>query len=318
MGNFTTITGTQDLQALSIINEIMNAYSERSQAIWGSSVADIVAGTDIQDHAFWETIQTWCETNCTSFVDHTATIIGETSVPMFTLTTWQDVAGIPNGFRRVEGDLWPTDWTDYGNSAFTYGRIQAGDILGPWLWVDLQNAFKALKWTLLSDSVGGAVAGNRQYKYVYTEGTKAQHEIDWQNASWSDTTERNVYGANSYYQTVPVEFYESGRLRAKSQINVPTFLNSSYDLYVVFIRTAPNWCDFDGLGAIEDKLFLFDSGAASNTSPRVMADYKTAAGVASPISLSDPAYYSQGIATRDSVTQDNEFWVFKWVFTYDS
>jgi len=55
-------------------------------------------------------------------------------------------AGIDSGFRRLpRGSANPTDWTDYADAAFSYGAAQAGDIIGPWLFVDLQTMLLAVK-----------------------------------------------------------------------------------------------------------------------------------------------------------------------------
>ena len=53
MAYFTPITDGLDWQAISFINEIIGAYSERRQVVNASAVADYAAGTDIQAASVW-------------------------------------------------------------------------------------------------------------------------------------------------------------------------------------------------------------------------------------------------------------------------
>ena len=123
-------------QTLSKINEIQLAYSERRQVIGQSASANTTEGTDVQSASYWNIYQNWLESNCTSFVNHG-------SIPdVFTLATWRASAGLnANGFRRS---------TD--GSSFSYGNMQAGDIIGQWIFDDLIKGFSALKKT---KSAGG-------------------------------------------------------------------------------------------------------------------------------------------------------------------
>ncbi len=55
-----------------------------------------------------------------------------------------------NGFRRAT--TWPTDWTDYNDPAYSYGRIEEGDIIGPWLFNDAYNGLNLLRWGWIPSS----------------------------------------------------------------------------------------------------------------------------------------------------------------------
>ena len=83
------------------------------------------------------------------FSDPTAALAGSTSYPanyasaaaMFT------AAGLTSSgyFRRIaSGGTQPATWTSYGAPGWSYGTIQSGDLAGPWLWIDMQNALTAL------------------------------------------------------------------------------------------------------------------------------------------------------------------------------
>jgi hypothetical protein len=41
----------------------------------------------------------------------------------------------------------PQDWTDIGDPAFLYGDMQAGDVIGPWVFYWLQKGLNVLLWT---------------------------------------------------------------------------------------------------------------------------------------------------------------------------
>jgi hypothetical protein len=52
----------------------------------------------------------------------------------------------PYDFRRAT--IWPDDWTDWDDAAYSDGKIQEGDIMGPWIFADLQAALNMLIWSL--------------------------------------------------------------------------------------------------------------------------------------------------------------------------
>lgn len=90
----------------------------------------------------------------------------------FTLDNWRAAAGLnANGFRRS---------TD--GSSFSYGQMQSGDIIGPWIFDDLQKGFGALKW----------VAGSLGWTPVSSGNSGASIQVGqfpvWGNVSpyWND------------------------------------------------------------------------------------------------------------------------------------
>lgn len=93
-----------------------------------------------------------------------------------------------NGKMKKSGQAYwiiPGDWTDYDDAAYVYGWIQQGDVIGPWIFADLQAACNALIWTLYdtSDWVSSASPGE-SYTGVggpYTNWSDARDEAetDW-------------------------------------------------------------------------------------------------------------------------------------------
>jgi hypothetical protein len=131
---------------------------------WKLSVSTV----DIQVSSFIGGIQSWLETNCVSFLDHSAGPLDDarTGFRLFTLATWRAVAGI-TGFRRA------SDWDGENDPTWlAEGTAQKGDILGPWIFEDLQKAFSALRWTLYDSTAYtgygmSGEGGDPPYPYEY-------------------------------------------------------------------------------------------------------------------------------------------------------
>jgi len=84
------------------------------------------------------------------FIDYTQAIDGGFNgqeIPKYDLASFRVAAGLHvDGYRRATD--WPTDWTNPADTAYSHGPMEAGDIIGPWVFDDLQNALAALRWTL--------------------------------------------------------------------------------------------------------------------------------------------------------------------------
>jgi len=92
---------------------------------------------------YFASIQTELEYLPPLYVDHATGPLnaGKTSFLYFTLATWRSAAGLnPNGFRRTGQD-----------GVLSYGHAQAGDLLGDWIYEDIQHGYSALKWTRMGD-----------------------------------------------------------------------------------------------------------------------------------------------------------------------
>lgn len=251
---FTTISNGDDLQALSLLNELQLAYSERRQAI-GQSAADLLeAGQDLQAVSLWSGWQDWVEDNVASWLDYEAgsggDFTGLASLPVLDLARLRTLAGLPeDGFRRVPGDDWPEDWTDNEDPAFEYGPCESGDIIGPWLWVDLQRAFSALRWTTYCA---------RAWITAYPPG--ATRDVTTTNASCSAAYAANVAawtspvwgsgGANPFaYAEVSAGWKaRSWRVWRRDQMDIPVETVTSVDLYNPIGSAFGAFADLDSLG----------------------------------------------------------------------
>lgn len=132
-------------QSLAGANQIVLAWSERMQAIHGSSTQPLAAGANAQDTGYWKAIQQWLESNCTSFVDHVNGPLNEdeTGFLMFTKETWQVAAGLNVGAGPGESFRRRIDPGD----ADSYGYLTMGDYRGPYCFEDIQKGLLALQWS---------------------------------------------------------------------------------------------------------------------------------------------------------------------------
>jgi len=124
-----------------MLDEITLAYSERRQSL-GQTAYDATDGKDVHAAAYWIMFQSWIEQNCVYFLDHINPFITYQGNPpqYLSFETFLAVAGLNvAGFTRK-----------YGSSespTTAYGHMEEKDIIGPWIFEELQKAFSALKWT---------------------------------------------------------------------------------------------------------------------------------------------------------------------------
>ena len=220
---FTAITNNIDWQAVAFLNEYAGAQRERELVVFGSASTDlVVAGDDIQrasptaDSLIYN-LQTDSGALWAQFNDNTVTNFNDVATLEETayadLNDLLDKAGITDGFRRATAI--PTDWTDYADAAYSYGFIQVGDIIGPWIWADLQAVYKALTRTAKYSS--SVTLENLVSRYSLTgnvatwTAAKTAAEAAWSSAGGATSLESRAMGiqtagglfqAGLYHRTV--------------------------------------------------------------------------------------------------------------------
>ena len=147
MGWNDTFTSATDWSALSFVEMFYKARNERAVAKARSTGAAItlpVVGDDVQNDGFWSLLQTWLQTNCTSYCDADITLpFAVSSLPIsnFTLATWRTKAGInSSGFTRK----YPRE--------FLQGETQSVNLSSPtagtWTITLLGQTTGALAWNI--------------------------------------------------------------------------------------------------------------------------------------------------------------------------
>ena len=149
-----TLSGTgwqnYDWQSVALIQELWSAYRERQSP--GGSLPE--AGDDFQNITIYKTIQDWIASYCGGFVrshtdyatPRTPSYYNNGTVEMWSFANLCTAAGVIGGDFRQATTI-PTDWTDFGDAAYSAGRFSAGEIIGPWLPFDIQRMLNMLIWT---------------------------------------------------------------------------------------------------------------------------------------------------------------------------
>ena len=251
---------------------------EAESAWWKSATA-----IEVQGVTYWTELQAWLESYCASFIDHISgpLNVGQTGFLFWTLANWRTEAGLnATGFRRS---------TDNG-ATFSYGQMQRGDHIGPWIFEDLQKGFSALRWQGSNDP-------------VWTPGFTSASYWNLVSGSWrargpgTDITPMQYGGENGYFTFLygmDPYFYYSGskypghffagvfysgdgsttnsRKRVDATFQKIAGLNGSADIYFRG-KSYPGWYltptfdDLDGLGITNGGMLFYTTLASmDNTS----------------------------------------------------
>jgi len=193
-------------------DEFWKALNKRRIAIGGSLVYVPIAGANIQSGfsstptntsgSFgWKFLQEQIASLCKYFVQShdldgtprsTDYYAGKTTIEMWTFPNLMQAVrgGTPQSdFRRAT--TYPTDWTDWSDTAYSAGKITLGtprDILGPWIPSDIQKAFNMLIWSAVS---------NFEYGLSVPNGFSTRPLIKGIIYSYSDDDEYNGSCGNS-------------------------------------------------------------------------------------------------------------------------
>lgn len=317
---FTSITGSTQWLTAAIYNELIAAINERATAVGLSTLSTVSAGEIAQAATLWNTLQQWVETNCVNFVDHTAIIAGQSSVPMFTWASLKTASGLTSGWRKATAfDPDTDDWTDYADAMYTYGQAaaSASHILGPWLAVDLQTAIHTLTWTTRHN--GSSVDGETRYpspayiEHVNCADAVSQWAVVWALSSWSSDSAL-IYYADAYFPNIPPWRCGAKRDRAKCQITgVPTHVPCSCSLYMLPGSVVYDFRDIDSLGMSDSQLWEWEPLTSSSASTRTSSLFDpSSANPCTQAGISCPNEESLAVV----VGPGDVYWILKWSFAY--
>jgi len=345
---FTAITDDMDLQSAALANEYYVSFVERGGSWSGDAPA---AGEDIQltspvtvERFHFKKMQTWIQNDAaTTWVQSHETngtlrangyYDNKSTIDLWTWANFKLATGLTSGFRRAT--TWPADWTDYSDAAYSYGPIQAGDIRGPWIFQDLQDAFKKLLWTLnistdITPPLWKYVSGTN-YKLATADGhddvfavAKALSEAEYDGSgSTQDDAPRSISRAlHDEYSVPPPEYwrdyYETAlwaRMAYLQAYGVYTGVDCDAEFYAYAVKTDAgidhNTWNANGDDVLENKwsLWLTDNdanGAATVTSSTRLGD------LTYPVWVAEPALHdndAEGYRVTDQAI------IFRWDFTH--
>jgi|APSaa5957512622_1039677.scaffolds.fasta_scaffold40686_2 hypothetical protein len=213
---FTAITNNIDWQAAAFLNEYVDANNERRGVDSSlTNLSTVVAGDDIQAASgilgdLQDSLDAFSE-----FIDpDVADYNGDAALPdAMTLNEAYTAAGIASGYRRT-ATMTAEDWTVYGDWDGSYGHIQAGDIIGPWIFADLQSMFGVLTRT---KGTVGTYTGSSSYA------ADQSSAVSWAAAQALAVANYGSQGASGPGEAYTIGTFIAGTYRAiatRTQSNV--------------------------------------------------------------------------------------------------
>jgi hypothetical protein len=343
-GAFTAISDGFSWQSTNFVNEFYIAIDERSQVYGGGALTSRVeVGDNLQATNVWQQLQHWVEANCDEFVATNITLTGQKDpITNWTWSTLSTHLGINYGWRRATNwDVTVHDWTDTTDSMYVdtgYGQMKYGDIVGPWIFDDLQKALRACDWTGERRSVQSAGTGNvTNWAKANGQGNSITHGTiyaAWTNAvatySASLWTTQAMASGGYYYQADRYKWYGGtpGRYnwsetRWRSQplltaIQFPGGLTYDWDLYL--LASGVTGDDMDSTGWAQGHVYLIESDTTVSASNVTAALYGTSATQpfdASPTNNWQGDWPTPPGGDRDQYDSYVAWWVLKWNFTYE-
>ena len=288
---FTTITTTKPATRMfkvATLNEICGGVNERYYAVYGGTLnrTPIVNGTALQSWRFWGGgsvedgygLQGKIENLVLNgfYYDPVATYSGQATIPPYTLSGFRIAAGIPSGFRRATTK--PADWTDYADPAFSYGTMIKGDIIGPWILVDLQRALSAMirtKITITASSLSGHGRGSEWAWEGTAADALAAAKTDYAGQSWGEVSAGyQCYGVLYKHSDPPSEEWISYCARRSCIVGLTDARLAAiyqtiacYEMYSA-IAEGTTYVNADGYGGTEDRYKFVETLALNNVSTR--------------------------------------------------
>ena len=320
MATFTDITTAgANVFSVNVSNEIRTSFIEHQLVADVVPVSLFSVGDDAHAVDTWAGMQAGIIDICTSFIDYSletgGNFEGQANLPMFDVGQFYFVAGIASGFRRATSwDYDNDDWTDYNDDMFGYGTAEVGDIMGPWIWVDLQKALDALRYTKSTISSSTAQTSDRlaQSNGNYDTARTACASA-WDALGYTNTSSASI--ASCYASVFLLYNYRWGMMRERMagfSVSAPTTLvPSSLDVYIKLLnRGTLTFADLDSYGVSANQIALQEIIASSNTASRAIS--AIGGGDTNPNTLITfpPATGGQGYDVRTGEI------CWKWDFTY--
>jgi hypothetical protein len=185
VGTYTAWTSTYNwastnhiVELSTVANEIYNVTTSSTNTLFSPGVGDNAASADSTPTNLWtlremqdlienKYDELWFGTNILEGATNQYALsalggIG-TYENIFPFTDFLAFVGLnTNGFRRAITN-WPSDWTDIDDPAFSYGKIEVGDIFGPWVEDEIMRCFDGMTQNVIAASwyVDGDIVVNK-------------------------------------------------------------------------------------------------------------------------------------------------------------
>lgn len=229
------------------------------------------------------------------------------AVRFYTLERWREVAGLnASGYRRA------TVWDGINEPTYEYGTMQRGDVIGPWIFEDLQKAYSALRWSSTPSTTSSPV-----YTRTYSRGFVPRYGatiLAAQANSWAcDWTDSQHYSGNIIAGEV-FGTYQHG---------------SSYRAYYSYARSSltKKFISFYDFGVIDDSFYFYPTINGIYYNPiNVFKDYGNGYAASQWNIFSSPDImptvdlaesWESGIlgAYSFGISSSSAGWIIKWNFT---
>lgn len=219
-----------------LLDELLRVYSEHRQVL-GQSAYTLSAGKDVSARSYWVTLQKWLEGNCVNFVHH------NDAPNMFSLATWRAAAGLnANGFRRAVA------WDGASDPEWAYGFMQTGDVIGPWVFEDIQKGLDALRWTRYGKVAveGGSYRSGEHFVETDSGGpydsewAEVKAEVEAQYSAGESTAPSNAWCYSASSISLLTKYHVNGgnmRSRPKWRAEMWDGLAHSAELWIRFQNT---------------------------------------------------------------------------------
>lgn len=334
---FTTVSPHDDLQNITIHNELLLSWDERRQAI-GQTALDknqYSVNDDIQWYTNYYMIQKWMEDYCTSFVDTNAVQTNGQDFVFWNLTSFRNAMGQSSGFRK--GQYYDENTSSW---VFDHGLMAYGDPIGWWLFQDMQEGFKALiktgPWSSLKTNLAHRTWTTDITTYSWANAL-SDLATEWANrTTWAPATYMGpsdvlylsyVYAWNRESGSWPAIYtFDVFRYRGQPVItNLYTGVPHTAKVYMVLTNNAAigwsgTFTNIDNLGAHNGKLWCYETLAQSSKpgeTGSMIGDFST--DPANAMSVPDPGPLGNAeflIMNWSTSGHYPVMWLLEWAFTY--
>jgi hypothetical protein len=319
MATFATLAQGDDWADCQYINEILTSYREHRLARGfsnGGKQAARVNDDDAHYYIWYAAIQSWIEANCVEFIDHSKTVTDYDDVQKYTRATFRTAAGLnTSGFKRS------TDGT-----TFSYGKVQEGDVVGRWIFTELQDALDALRWTTKT-GYGDSTYWAGDEHAADGEPDPRPDTVDEYDADSGNSTSALYTWRRAWHLPWgqwPFDYqYICNATHGKCKVtSIPnTGLSFDWNCYGLAVASGANFRNGEGIASVvEDKLWAVEDDSESSGTTTITGT--TVIGGASkptcPLDIAPIINYANNGGENDSdgMRLSQVHFIFKWDWSY--